>query len=69
MLAIVSAMQKWRPYLLGKHFAIKTDHQSMKNGIIFREHIFLSPFYLTYIKSLQYFFNEKPMKNTIQTQP
>ena len=30
MLAIVSAVQKWRPYLLGRHFVIKTDHQSLK---------------------------------------
>ncbi|XP_071913952.1 uncharacterized protein [Coffea arabica] len=30
MLAIVNAIQKWRPYLLGGHFIIKTDHQSLK---------------------------------------
>ncbi|KAL3525203.1 hypothetical protein ACH5RR_013575 [Cinchona calisaya] len=30
MLAIVTVVQKWRLYLLGKHFVIKTDHQSLK---------------------------------------
>ncbi|XP_026383521.1 uncharacterized protein LOC113279020 [Papaver somniferum] len=30
MLAIVSAVQKWRPYLLGRHFKIYTDHNSLK---------------------------------------
>lgn len=30
MLAIVLSLQKWRPYLLGRHFKIRTDHQSLK---------------------------------------
>ena len=30
MMAILHAVQKWRPYLLGNHFCIKTDHQSLK---------------------------------------
>ena len=25
------AVKKWRPYLLGKPFVIKTDHQSLKH--------------------------------------
>ena len=29
-LAMVLAVEKWRPYLLGKHFIIKTDHFSLK---------------------------------------
>ena len=31
MMAILHAVQKWRPYLLGNHFCIKTDHQSLKH--------------------------------------
>jgi hypothetical protein len=30
MLTILHAVDLWRPYLLGKHFQIKTDHQSLK---------------------------------------
>ena len=29
-LALVSAVKRWRLYLLGKPFIIKTDHQSLK---------------------------------------
>jgi len=30
MLAIIHAVQKWRPYLIGRHFKVKTDHDSLK---------------------------------------
>jgi len=30
MLAMVKAVRKWRPYLLGRSFVIKTDHRSLK---------------------------------------
>ena len=30
LLALVVAVKKWRPYLLGRPFMIKTDHQSLK---------------------------------------
>ena len=30
MLAILHAIELWHPYLLGKRFQIKTDHQSLK---------------------------------------
>jgi hypothetical protein len=30
MLAIMHVVDLWHPYLLGKHFQIKTDHQSLK---------------------------------------
>jgi hypothetical protein len=30
MLAVVKAVRKWRPYLLGRSFVIKTDHRSLK---------------------------------------
>lgn len=29
-LSIIHAVDKWRSYLLGKHFVIQTDHQSLK---------------------------------------
>ena len=30
MLAILHVVDLWHPYLLGQHFQIKTDHQSLK---------------------------------------
>jgi hypothetical protein len=30
LFALVTAIQKWRPYLLGKPFVVKTDQQSLK---------------------------------------
>jgi hypothetical protein len=30
MLAIMYVVDLWRPYLLGQHFQIKIDHQSLK---------------------------------------
>jgi hypothetical protein len=30
MLVILHVIDLWRPYLLGKHFQVKTDHQSLK---------------------------------------
>ena len=30
IMAILYAIQKWWPYLLGNHLCIKTDHQSLK---------------------------------------
>lgn len=29
-MVIVVAINKWRPYLIGRHFTIKTDHHSLK---------------------------------------
>lgn len=29
-MSIINAVDKWRPYLLGKHFIIRTDHKSLK---------------------------------------
>ena len=29
-MAILHAVHKWHPYLLGNHFRIRTDHQSLK---------------------------------------
>ena len=30
MLAILHALKKWRPYLMGRHFKVKMDHDSLK---------------------------------------
>ncbi len=30
MLAILHAVEKWRPYLMGRHFKVKIDHDSLK---------------------------------------
>jgi len=30
MLAILHALKKWRPYLLGRHFKVKTNLDSFK---------------------------------------
>ena len=40
MLAIVRAATRWRPYLIGRRFQIKTDHKSLK---YFLEQKILSP--------------------------
>ena len=29
-MAILHALKKWRPYLIGRHFKVKTDHDSLK---------------------------------------
>ena len=30
MWAILHALKKWRPYLMGRHFKVKTDHDNLK---------------------------------------
>jgi hypothetical protein len=30
MMAILHALKKWRPYLIGRHFKVKTNHDSIK---------------------------------------
>lgn len=30
LLALVIVLEKWRPYLLGSHFTITTDHHNLK---------------------------------------
>jgi hypothetical protein len=30
MLAILHAVKKWHPYLIGRHFKVKMDHNSLK---------------------------------------
>ena len=31
MLAILHALKEWRSYLMGRHFKVKTDHDSLKH--------------------------------------
>ena len=31
ILAILHALKKWRTYLMGRHFKVKTNHDSLKN--------------------------------------
>ena len=33
MLAILHSLKKWRPYLMGRHFKVKTDHDSLKKNL------------------------------------
>jgi hypothetical protein len=30
MIEILCALKKWHPYLIGRHFKVKTDHDSLK---------------------------------------
>jgi hypothetical protein len=30
MMAILHALKKWHPYLIGRHFKVKIDHDSLK---------------------------------------
>ena len=30
MLEILHALKQWRPYLIGRHFKVKTDHDNLK---------------------------------------
>jgi hypothetical protein len=30
MMEILHALKQWRPYLIGRHFEVKTDHDSLK---------------------------------------
>jgi hypothetical protein len=30
MMEILHALNKWSPYLIGRHFKVKTDHDSLK---------------------------------------
>ena len=30
MLAVVTAIEKWRAYLISRHFTVRTDYQSLK---------------------------------------
>ena len=30
MLVILHALKQWRPYLIGRHFKVKADHDSLK---------------------------------------
>jgi hypothetical protein len=30
MMAILHALKKWHPYLIGRHFKVKTNHDSLK---------------------------------------
>jgi len=31
MMALIAAVQKWRPYLLGQKFVVRTDQKSLRH--------------------------------------
>ena len=49
LMAVVMAVQRWRPYLLGKKFLVKTDQQSLK---FFLEQRVIQPQYQKWISKL-----------------
>lgn len=36
MLAIIHIIQRWRPYLIGHHFIIRTNHHNLKYFLEYR---------------------------------
>ena len=49
MLAVIHAIKKWQPYLLGNHFIIRTDHHSLK---YFLQNRATSPFQQKWVSKL-----------------
>ena len=54
LLALVTAVTKWRHYLEGSHFIIKTDHQSLKYLLDQRITTTLQQKWLTKLLGLSY---------------
>lgn len=54
MLAILQAVKQWRHYLMGQHFEIKTDHQSLKYFLEQRISTFIQQKWLTKLIRFDY---------------
>lgn len=54
MLAILEAIKKWKTYLQGHHFIIKTDHQSLRYLLEQRVHLLLQQKWLIKLLGLNY---------------
>ena len=52
LFAIVEAVYKWRQYLLGRRFIIRTDHQSLKELM---QQVILAPIQQKYVRKLMGF--------------
>ena len=67
LLAIVYAVTKWHHYLMGRHFSIKTDHQSLKH--LFQQRITFpgQHSWLTKLMEYDYDISYKKEKETVAT--
>jgi hypothetical protein len=66
MTVIIHAVTKWRTYLIGRHFIIKTDHQSLKHFLDARTSTLAQQKWLTKLLGYDYTISYKRgVKNRI----